>query len=69
MDEQPAPWTGDVSYNVKDGLDWPRLKMEHDARLLAQPGGAEILAVSQANARVIEEDYRSKFRIRRSKPT
>jgi hypothetical protein len=33
-----APWAGDASYNVHipgegDGLDWARIKEEHDARL------------------------------------
>jgi hypothetical protein len=37
-----APWAGDASYNVHipgegDGLDWERIKAEHDVRL-AQEG-------------------------------
>jgi len=37
MTDSSTAWAGDRSYNLKEGLDWDRIKAEHDARLAAQP--------------------------------
>ena len=36
-DMTTTAWAGDRSYNLKEGLDWDRIRAEHDARLATMP--------------------------------